>query len=159
VHGLEAGRPARLLVLALLGATTLPACATLGERADSIAGDAMRLSARRSLSATNNTTVQSLKLGDGSTIRQFVGSDGRVYAVAWNTRAKPRLDQLLGTHFATYAEAGRRAMQQRAGVMHNAVVQQGDLVVESTAHLNAHVGRAYLRSLLPGGQAAADAIR
>jgi hypothetical protein len=37
-------------------------------------------------------------------------------------------------------------------------VQQGDLVVESNAHLNAHVGRAYLRSLLPTG-VAIDAIR
>jgi hypothetical protein len=38
------------------------------------------------------------------------------------------------------------------------VVRQGDLVVESSAHLNAHVGRAYLRSLLPAGSTAA-AIR
>jgi hypothetical protein len=159
VCALEGWQPARLLMLVALGASALPAAATLGERADSIAGDAMRLSAMRSSAVSNTTTVQSLKLSDGSTIRQFVGIDGRVYAVAWNTRAKPRLDQLLGTHFATYAEAGRRAMGLRAGVMHNAVVQQGDLVVESTAHLNAHVGRAYLKSLLPGGTAAADAIR
>jgi hypothetical protein len=146
-------------MLAALGSTTLPATATLGERADSIAGDAMRLAAGRSSASSGSTTVQSLKLSDGSTIRQFVGIDGRVYAVAWNTRAKPRLDQLLGTHFVTYAEAGRRAMRLRAGVMHNAVVQQGDLVVESSAHLNAHVGRAYLRSLLPSGTVAANAIR
>jgi hypothetical protein len=159
VYALDVKLPAYLLMLAMLGTSAPPAAAALGERADSIAGDAMRLAARRSSAANGTSTVQSLKMNDGSTIRQFVGIDGRVYAVAWNTRAKPRLDQLLGTHFVTYAEAGRRAMQLRAGVMHNAVVQQGDLVVESSAHLNAHVGRAYLRSLLPGGTAAADAIR
>jgi hypothetical protein len=49
-------------------------------------------------------------------------------------------------------------MQRRTGVQHQAVIEQGDLVVESTAHLNAHVGRAYLRSLLPS-QSSRDAIR
>jgi hypothetical protein len=49
-------------------------------------------------------------------------------------------------------------MQQRAGVMHHATVQKGDLVVESSAHLNAHVGRAYLRSRLPSGTPL-DALR
>jgi hypothetical protein len=49
-------------------------------------------------------------------------------------------------------------MQRRAGVMHAATVQQGDLVVESTAHVNAFVGRAWLRSKMPVGMGS-DALR
>jgi hypothetical protein len=147
------------LSLALLALQPLPAAATLGENLASVQADGLRISAiRRASSSGLATQVHTLTLADGGTIRQYADASGRVYAVAWNTRSKPRLDQLLGQHFAAYAEGGRRAMQRRAGVMHSGVVQQGDLVVESSAHLNAHVGRAYLRSLLPAG-GAADAIR
>ena len=144
------------LALALLGAT--PAQAVLGEDVASVQADQLRLSAVRRMNRTLDAEVQVLTLADGSSIRQYLTPSGRVYAVAWNTRSKPRLDQLLGAHFADYAAGGRLAMQRRAGVHHQAVVEQGELVVESSAHLNAHVGRAWLRSLLPSA-AARDAIR
>ena len=37
------------------------------------------------------------------------------------------------------------------GIRHHAELSRGDLVVHSTAHLNAFVGKAYLRSLVPEG--------
>jgi hypothetical protein len=134
------------------------AAATLGESVQSIQVDQMRVAAVRRQATGLDMQVHTLTSADGSVIRQYVSRDGRVFAVAWNTRAKPRLDQLLGASFGPYALAGRRAMQQRPGIVHHSVVSSGDLVVESSAHLNAHVGRAYLRSLLPAG-AAVDAIR
>ena len=138
--------------------------ATLGEGAASIHVNQMRLAGTRRQAAAlgvlsaQGVQVHTLTQADGSTVRQYVSADGRVYAVAWNTRYKPRLSELLGTHFSAYAQAGRRAMQQRPGVLHQARLQQGDLVVESAAHLNAFVGRAYLRSRLPAATAP-DAIR
>lgn len=132
--------------------------AVLGEDLASIHADQMRLAGARRLSAAPGMQVHTLTLPDGSTVRQYAGTDGRVFAVAWNARSKPRLDQLLGTYFATYAEGGRAAMRQRPGVLHTVVVQQGDLRVEAQAHLNAHVGRAWLRSRVPAG-VATDALR
>ncbi len=144
-------------LLAALGPAG-PAHAVLGEDLASIHADQMRLAGARRQTATLGMQVHTLTLADGSTVRQYAGADGRVFAVAWNARSKPRLDQLLGTHFAAYAEGGRAAMRQRRGVLHAAVVQQGDLVVEAHAHLNAHVGRAWLRSRVPAG-VATDALR
>jgi hypothetical protein len=149
---------ASLTLMLLLALHPQPAAATLGETLASIQADSLRFAATRRASGSLDTQVHTLTLADGGTVRQYADASGRVYAVAWNTHSKPRLDQLLGRHFTAYAEGGRRAMQQRAGVRHSGVVQQGDLVVESSAHLNAHVGRAYLRSLLPAGSTAA-AIR
>jgi hypothetical protein len=149
-----AGLTACLVLLGL----PLQAGAALGAGVDSIQADTLRLSATRRARTDLSAQVHTLTQPDGSTIRQFVGADGLVYAVAWTSRSKPRLDQLLGAHFPAYAQAGRKAMQLRAGVMHNAVLQEGDLVVEATAHLNAHVGRAFLRSRLPAGTVL-DALR
>lgn len=139
---------------------TPAARATLGEDLASVQADALRLGAARraNANATPQFQVQVLTLPGGGHIRQFATPEGRVFAVAWNTPAKPRLDTLLGTHFAAYAEGGRQAQAQRAGVSHTARIAQGDLVVESTAHLNAHVGRAWLKSLWPAGLGI-DALR
>ncbi len=153
MHGPE--RAALALAAVLLA---LPAHAVLGEDAASIQADALQRGSPRRIASGLAMQVHTLTLPDGSTVREYVNPAGRVFAVAWNTRGKPRLDRLLGTHFAAYAEAGRSAMQQRPGVMHGAAVQRGDLVVEATAHLNAHVGRAWLRSQLPPGTPP-DAIR
>jgi hypothetical protein len=147
-----------LACLGLLGVVGwAPAAhAVLGEAATSLpAGSFGNALAQRSAIGPR-VHIQSMP--DGSTIRQFLGPDGRVYAVAWNTRSKPRLDLLLGTHFANFEAGGREAMRLRPGVMHSAAVRRGDLVVEASAHLNAHVGRAYLRSRLPAG-VPLDALR
>lgn len=151
-------RAAGWLLLAALLAWPPAALAVLGEGLASIHADQQRMAGVRSLAAGIGPQVHTIAMDDGSTIRQFVSPAGVVYAVAWNTRFKPRLDQLLGVHFPAYAEAGRRAMQQRPGIVHHAVLRQDDLVVEAAAHLTAHVGRAYLRSLLPVGEPL-DAIR
>jgi len=146
------------LLAACLLVVALPGQAALGEPAASVQADRQRMLAVHRQASDLGFNVHTLNASDGSVVRQYVGSDGIVFAVTWSTRGKPRLDQLLGRHFDGYAEAGRQAMQKRAGVMHAAVLQQGDLVVESTAHLSAFTGRAWLRSRLPAGMGA-DALR
>lgn len=150
------GRSA-LLAAALLAAAA-PASAVLGENLASVQADQLRLGAQRSQQVQLAMQVQELLLPDGSTLRQYATPDGIVFAISWNMRGKPRLDQLLGRHFGTYAEAGRAAQAARPGLAHHARIERGDLVVESSAHLQAHVGRAYLRSLLPAGTTP-DALR
>jgi hypothetical protein len=139
------------LLAAILFSVALPGQAALGEPASSVQADRQRMAAVHRQTSDLGFDVHTLNSSDGSVVRQYVGADGIVFAVTWSTRGKPRLDQLLGRHFDNYAEAGRAAMQKRAGVMRAAVLQQGDLVVESTAHLNAFTGRAWLRSRLPTG--------
>lgn len=134
------------------------ALAVLGEPEASVQADQMRLAGARRQAAGMGYRVHTISLRDGSTVQQFAGADGIVFAVTWNTRFKPRLDQLLGSHFAAYAQGGREALRRSPGVKHSAVVQAGDLVVESTAHLQSHRGRAWLRSRWPGG-VASDALR
>jgi|WetSurMetagenome_2_1015567.scaffolds.fasta_scaffold13434_3 hypothetical protein len=147
-----------LAALALIAGLPSSALAALGDDAASVQVDQMRSAGSRRQVAGFAMQVHTITAADGSTIREYVSPAGRVFALSWNTHYKPRLDQLLGAQFATYAQAGRRAMRARPGVVHAAVLRSGDLVVESSAHLNAFVGRAYLRSLLPAGTSI-DAIR
>ncbi len=147
------------LVLACGAALLAPAArATLGEPAASVALDRARLGGELQQRARAlvvgaavqvRVQVQTLVLADGSAVRQYSLPAGPVFAVVWTMHYKPRLDQLLGASFAPYVDAARSAARRRPGLIHNAVVQTGDLVVESSSHLNVYVGRAYLRSMLP----------
>lgn len=137
------------LVLAFAGGR---AGATLGEPVATVDSDRAQLrSAHRVVQAAGaRFQVHVLALPDGSTIREFVAPGGRVFALAWSTRLKPRLGPLLGAQAGAYAAAASAALAA-PGVRHAVSLSSGDLVVRAAAHLNAHAGLAYLRSLVPEG--------
>jgi hypothetical protein len=147
--------PRRIAALACTAAALLgaPAAhAVLGEDASSIASDEQRLGGVRRQAMALRAPVQTheIALADGSSIRQFVTPGGVVFAVAWSTRFKPNLEALLGVHAAGYAAAASEAMRA-PGIKRSVALAHGDLVVQSSTHLNTYVGMAYLRSLVPQG--------
>jgi hypothetical protein len=149
---------ARSAVMALLALAIAPSWAVLGGNAASIQTDQDRMQAqRRTLAAAPASSVQELRMADGSSIRQFVNAQGVVYAVAWSTRLKPDFAQMLGQHAAEF-NAGLAEAPRAPGLRRRAVVDRGDLVVESAGRPGAFVGRAWLKSLLPAGTSS-DAIR
>ena len=144
---------ARLLAASCLALATAAAHAVLGGRAPAIAADSNRLAGTRRIepaAANADVQVHVIVLADGSQVREFVGPAGIVFAVAWSTRFKPRLETLLGTYATTYADAAARSARG-PGVRHAMTIAGDDLVVHAAAHLNAHVGLAYAPSLVPAG--------
>ena len=135
-----------------LALASIAASATLGEPASTAEADRARLQGeRRVVQATAiRLQVHVITQPDGSTIKEFVTPGGVVFAIAWSTRLKPRLDTLLGAQAPRYASAARAALAT-PGIRHGIVLASDDLVVQASAHLNAHVGLAYLRSLVPEG--------
>ena len=135
-----------------LALASTAASATLGEPVSTVEADRARVQGERRVVQATTTRLQAhvITQADGSTIKEFVTPGGIVFAVAWSTRLKPRLETLLGAHATRYASAARAAMAT-PGIRHGVVLASDDLVVQASAHLNAHVGLAYLRSLVPEG--------
>ncbi|SAL21113.1 hypothetical protein AWB70_01096 [Caballeronia cordobensis] len=90
----------------------------------------------------------------GIVVREYVDSNGDVYAVSWRGPAMANVQALLGTYFDTFRE-GASASAGDAG-LHTAHVVRGDLVVENHVRLREFSGRAWLTSALPPGVSAAD---
>jgi hypothetical protein len=136
-----------------------PAHAVLGGDASTVAADHARMRGLRHSATIASVAMNTheIAMADGSSVREFVGPDGIVFAVAWSTRFKPDLEALLGTHAGTYAAAASDAMRT-PGIRRRIELARGDLVVRSSAHLNAYVGTAWLRSLVPRG-VDVDALR
>jgi hypothetical protein len=147
------------MLAATLFFAALPAHAVLGGDVSTIGEDQARLRGMRHAVTIASVAMRTheITLADGSIIREFVTPSGLVFAVAWSTRFKPDLASLLGAHAGTYATAASEALRQ-PGIRRHVELRRGDLVVHSTAHLNAYVGKAWLQSLVPQG-VGVDAMR
>ena len=144
------------IVVALAAASFLAAPgaqAALGQRVESVATDATRLTAIAHASIVQGPyTVHTIALPSGTVVREYAGADGIVFGVAWEGPTLPDLKTTLGTAFDRFAAAS----PTRGGSP--LAVSADDLVVYSGGHLRAFSGRAYLPHALPAG-VDADVVR
>jgi hypothetical protein len=137
------------LALGCLVAALSPciAAAALGEPEASVQADAVKMRGALKLTEHANYRLHEIRLPSGTAVREFIGSDGKVFAVAWNGPTAPNLRQTLGRYFDTFAAAARLKHPGHGRLQ----IQQGDLVVQSSGHMRAFMGRAYLPLAVPEG--------
>jgi hypothetical protein len=112
-----------------------------------VVADEVKFRASRRMVPERAYRLHEFTRDDGTSIREYVSFDGKVFGVSWKGPSLPDLSQLLGSNFAEF----QNTLQRRPGRRKAAVVRNSDLVVESTGHTRAFYGRAYLNSLLPAG--------
>ncbi len=134
-------------LLAALATAALPGWAVLGGSADSVVTDQVKFQAKRAVVETQDYTLHVISLADGSLIREYVTPAGKVFGVSWSGPTIPDLTQLLGSYNAEFQNAVHTKTSRRRA----AAVHDSDLVVESSGHMRAFYGRAYVNSLLPSG--------
>jgi Protein of unknown function (DUF2844) len=143
-----------LLTCAMFAAALSPCIAEagLGQPESAVQADAVQL--KGSIKATEHAgyRVQEIQLPSGTLVREFVGSDGNVFAVAWNGPTVPNLRQTLGQYFDNFVAAA----QAKHGDHHHLQIQQSDLVVQTVGHMRAFSGRAYLPQAVPAGVSIGD---
>lgn len=151
-HGL------RIMATGLLATASFACHASLGHAPtsfpDTASSQAVRARALAAGSATaTNYNVNTTTLTSGTSVREYVGSDGTVFAVTWNGPFIPDLRTLLGDQFQTLtSEAARRPMAGRSQLY----IDRADVSIESTGHMRAYAGRAWIKAKLPAGFNAQD---
>jgi hypothetical protein len=147
------------LALLLIGAAPPPAHAALGESADSVAADAasfdanaVRHTSRSALNAPALAayTVERMTTASGIAVNEYVGPEGKVFAVTWRGRRPPDLSVLLGSYFGQYRDAAIAGGLTAHG-LHHASVRGSDVVVETAGHMRDMWGRALLPAMVPPG--------
>ena len=96
-------------------------------------------------------TMHELRDSAGSTIREFVSPQGKVFGVAWQGPFVPDFQQLLGTYYQQFNDA---AKSHRRGAP--LAVEQPGLVVYSGGHMRSYFGKAYVPDMMPQGVTAND---
>jgi hypothetical protein len=140
------------IAAALCFAAPLQASATLGGDASTPAADQLQLKAVLRVSPGARYNLHELTLPTGTTVREYVNPQGQVFAVAWKGPFKPDLRQLMGGYFDRYVQS---TPSFRGG--HSAArIAMPDLVVQSSGHLRAFSGHAYLPQMLPADVAESE---
>ena len=123
-----------------------PALAALGGDVSSVQKDRARFKASLQLSTAAHHAVHELKAPTGTTIREYLTEDGRVFGVTWQGPWRPDLRQLLGTYFADFQQAAKAKRTGRNGPLTSRTAR---LVIEVSGHPRAFQGRAYVPELVP----------
>ena len=144
-----------VLSSALLTAVLSPCivAAALGEPETSVQTEAARLRGSIKVTPHANYKLHEIQLPSGTLVREFAGSDGKVFAVAWSGPAVPNLRELLGQYFDNYVTA---AKAEHSGGHHHLQIRESNLVVLAGGHMRAFSGLAYLPQALPSGVSAGD---
>src|SRR5271156_4206175 len=77
-----------------LGAV-LPAFASLGGDAASIQSDQFQMQGSRAITAAQSYTVHEIQAATGTTVREYLSPQGKVFAVTWPGPRMPDLRQLF----------------------------------------------------------------
>jgi len=124
------------------------ALATLGQDDSSVESDRAQLQAQRNITQSNGYSVHELTLPGGTQVREYLSPNQKIFAVAWSGPSIPDLQQLLGAYFSRYQAATARMAR---GLRRPVLLQESDLVIQSSGHARAFSGVAYLPQRIPSG--------
>ncbi len=130
-------------VVALLCAT--PALAALGADVSSVQADLAHMKGAVRVTESTGFSVHEISTTYGVHVREFIGSDGKVFAVAWDGPVNPDLRQVLGSYYDQFLTA---AAAVHGNHRHLAIEQPG-LVVQNNGRMRAFNGRAWVPGMLP----------
>jgi len=142
-----------LLVFATICILTLPirASASLGDDVGSVQADQARMKGVQRTTRTELYTVHEIKASNGTVVREYVSSAGKIFAVAWQGPFLPDLRQLLGGYFERFSQGSQARNNNRPRIRGPIQIQEPGLVVQSGGHMRAYFGRAYLPDQVPQG--------
>ena len=126
-----------------------PVSASLGGTYSTVGSDRLHMNASLQSTVGLGFTTHVLRMANSTLVREFAGSDGVVFAVAWRGPGKPDLRQLLGPHFATL-----QANTPTRATLHRRVapsVDTVDLQIRTGGHPGGFWGYAILSKLAPAG--------
>jgi hypothetical protein len=123
------------------------ACAALGEPEASVDGDVQHFKASIKSTLRSSYRVHEIQLPSGTVLREYAAPGGNVFAIAWSGPAIPDLRQALGRYFDAYLTAARAKPRGRRHLQ----IDQSGFVMQSSGHMRAFSGRAYLPQALPPG--------
>lgn len=125
-----------------------PVWATLGQSMATVERDQAAMGGQKQSRAGQGYSIETIAVA-GMTIKEYVSSNGIVFAVAWRGTGAPDLPFLFGSYFDEY-RAGLIALQNRKPrIRKPLVLKTAHLVVERAGHSRSMWGRAFIPALLP----------
>lgn len=123
-----------------------PCFAALGGDVNSVLADQAQMKAQRRVTQMSAYSIHEMQTQTGTTVREFVSPEGKVFGVAWQGQTLPNFQQVLGSYYDQFANNVPR--QRKHGPI---TIRTAGLVVQSGGHMRALTGRAYVPEMMPSG--------
>ncbi len=136
----------------LTAAAAAPTLAALGGDAASVQRDGVSMKSAVRVTASNGYAVHEIASPSGTVLREFVGSDGKVFAVAWHGLVNPDLRQVLGAYYARYEEGAATAIHSHRQL----AIALPDFMFINTGRQRAFAGRAWVPAMMPANLSTDD---
>ena len=127
-----------------------PLWAALGQPESTVERDRAMMKGQRHRGSGTGFSIERITVA-GMEIKEYVSSDGVVFAVVWEGTGVPDLKLLLGEYYEEYREGLSTARNRRPRVKEPFRMKSDRLVVERAGHSRSLWGRAYLPTHLPPG--------
>jgi len=144
-----------LCLLLLVSLSCLPAMAALGGDLNSVQDDAIHMKATVKIQHKRAYAIHEIADKSKTVVREYVSPDGHVFGVAWQGPFLPSLSHVLGSYMQQYS-AGVEQEHAKGPGRRPLMIHQPDFVLETSGHMRAYYGRAYVPDLLPEGVAAEE---
>ncbi len=128
----------------------LPASGALGGDITSVQADQLHMQGSLRTTSKAAYTTHEIQGANGTVVREYASSAGKVFAVAWQGPWRPDMRQILGNYFQQFGQAAQSQSKIRMG-RRPLMIELPGLVVEQSGHARAFSGRAYVPEMLPTG--------
>ena len=133
--------------LAAMGAHVAPAFAALGDDVSAVERDRARMNGHVQVRRRSNYDIHEIATPMGSTVRELVSRDGKVFAVTWFGEWRPDLRDVMGQHYERFNTRTQGKLRARGPVR----IELPGLVVYLGGYLRTFWGHVYLSDQLPAG--------
>jgi hypothetical protein len=128
-----------------------PLFAELGGSSSSVSTDALKFKSSIKKTQSATYTVHEMTDNYGTVIREYVGPDNTVFAVAWEGKRTPNLSQLFGSYHQRYSSRLSAARADKTVGRNRVSLKNSDMVVQSFGHMGFSKGKAYIPDMVPSG--------
>jgi hypothetical protein len=136
-----------LCALGTINLWVRPARAALGDDVAAVEQDRIHMQASVKMSRRPSYDIHELATSTGTVVREFVGGDGKVFAVSWSGGWRPNLRDIMGAHYDRYIANTRGHLRARGPVR----IELPGMVVFMGGYLRTFFGHVYLTEQLPQG--------
>jgi hypothetical protein len=137
-----------LATLLIYLAAVTPVWAALGQSVASVERDRAAMGGKGQSKAGKGYSIETIAVA-GMTIKEYVSSDGIVFAVAWRGTGAPDLPLLFGSYIDEYREGLTALQNRKPRIRRPMVLKTAHLVVERAGNTRSMWGRAFIPALLP----------
>jgi hypothetical protein len=131
----------------LAAAAAAPCLAALGGDAASVQSDGVSMKSAVRVTANSGFAVHEIASPSGTVVlREFVGADGKVFAVSWHGLVNPDLRQVLGTYYGHYEQGAATTIHRSHRQL---AITLPDFMFENSGRQRAFAGRAWVPAMLP----------